>query len=58
MMKYAVILGLLMVASYAYAQSTAEPIQLGFLSTTGCNSGQTVCWLPYSASNPLYVTSN
>ena len=42
-----------LVATAAYAQSTANQIQLGFLTTTGCPNGQTSCWKPYSAANPM-----
>lgn len=38
----------------ANAQSTAEQIQLGFLSQTGCH-GLTPCWIPYSSSNPFPI---
>lgn len=34
------------------AQSTATPVTPGFLSTVGCPSGQTVCFIPYSSANP------
>jgi hypothetical protein len=31
----------------ALAQSTATPVVPGYLSTTGCAPGQTVCWIQY-----------
>lgn len=38
------------------AQSSAQPVTPGFLSTTGCSAGLTVCFLPYSNTNPLPVS--
>lgn len=40
----------------ALAQSTAEQVQPGFLTTSGCPGGQLSCFLPYSSANPLPVT--
>ncbi len=53
----ALLVALLLWSAPAFAQSTATPVLPGFLTTTGCPSGQTVCYLPYSATNPLAVTS-
>lgn len=41
----------------AQAQVTTEQVQIGFLATTGCPSGQAVCFIPYSSGNPLPVSS-
>ena len=54
MKKFIIVIILILIAGFAYAQSTAEQVQLGYLTIV---NGQTV-WQPYSASNPLYVTSN
>jgi len=43
-------------ASSAYAQSTAQPVTPGYLTTSGCPAGYTVCFVPYSNSNPLPVS--
>lgn len=50
-----IILSLMLISSSALAQSTAEQTQPGFLTTTGCLSGQTVCFKPYTSTNPLAV---
>lgn len=42
----------------AYAQSTAEPVLPGLLTTSGCPGGQLSCFVPYSVSNPLPVTGS
>lgn len=43
----------------AHAQSSAQPVLPGFLSTSGCPSvNLTPCYLPYSNTNPLPVTSS
>ena len=42
-------------AGYAIAQSTATPIQMGLLKTSGCSGSLTPCWVPISSSNPLPV---
>lgn len=49
---------LILVSGIAHAQSTANQVLPGILSTSGCASGQTSCWLPYSLTNPLPVTSS
>jgi hypothetical protein len=49
-------LAALALSSIAHAQSTATPVLPGYLSTTGCSPGQTVCFMPYSTLNPLPVT--
>lgn len=52
------LIALLLWTTPALAQSTAQPVLPGFLTTTGCPSGSTVCYLPYSVTNPLPVTSS
>lgn len=51
---------LLLAASYAMAQTTATPVTPGYLSTTGCASRQTVCFVPYGPLAPITgtVTAN
>lgn len=39
----------------AFGQSTAAQVQDGFLTTSGCPSGASVCWKPYSVADPLQV---
>lgn len=39
-----------------HAQSTAEPVLPGLLTTSGCPGNQPSCFVPYSVSNPLPVT--
>lgn len=46
------------VGGYAFAQSSAMPVTLGFLTTSGCSGSFTSCWLPYSISHPLPAGSN
>ena len=46
---------LLLISATAHAQSTAEQTVPGVLSTTGCPSGQTSCFLPLSSANPLPI---
>lgn len=45
-----------LVSAPALAQSSATPVLPGMLVTSGCPSGVTACWVPYSNSNPLPVT--
>jgi hypothetical protein len=54
-MKYLIALLAILLAPDAYAQSTAEPLQMGFLSTASCPGGATVCFIPYSSTNPAPV---
>lgn len=41
----------------AFAQSTAQPVQLGSLSTS-CSGSISPCFVPFSASNPLAVSGS
>lgn len=50
--RLAAVLAATLLPTAAMAQSTAERVLPGFLSTTGCVPGQTVCWLPYNSTNP------
>lgn len=50
----ALVLGLF--SSSVLAQSTATPVLPGLLTTSGCPPATTVCYVPYSSSNPLAVT--
>lgn len=56
-MKYLILLAILF-SSHANAASTAEQIQLGFLSNdTGiCGTRPLPCWTPYSNTNPLPIS--
>lgn len=49
---------ILLAATAAYGQSTAAPVLPGSISTSGCQAGYTSCYLPYSNSNPLPVTTS
>jgi len=40
-----------------YAQSTANQVIPGYITTVGCPGSFTSCFVPYSASNPLPTTS-
>lgn len=58
----AIIGGLMGFIALASAQNTAQPVLAGFLSvaTTGptaCPPGPTPCWLPWTTTNPLPVTT-
>lgn len=44
--------------SAAYAQSTAQPVLPGSLTTSGCPGSISPCYLPYSNSNPLPVSAS
>jgi hypothetical protein len=46
----------LLVPTLALAQSTAQPVQPGSITTSGCPSGFLSCFSPYSGTNPLPVT--
>lgn len=41
-----------LIAPRAYAQVTAAPVQTGYLSTSGCSYGLTVCFVQYGATGP------
>lgn len=41
---------------FAYAQSTAQQVQPGFISTSSCPGNSPSCFIPYSSANPLPVT--
>jgi hypothetical protein len=43
-------------AGCASAQSTAQPSQMGYLSTSGCPAGQTVCFVQYGPAIPITGT--
>lgn len=43
--------------SQVSAQSSAQPVLPGLLTTSGCTAGVTVCYVPYSSSNPLPVAA-
>src|ERR1700722_3743378 len=55
-MKRLFVIILCLLSSGASAQSTAEQVQPGYLTTTGCPSGQYSCFKPYSSANPLPIT--
>lgn len=56
MRKYILALALVLLGAVAHAQvSTADPVLMGFLTTSGCPGGQDVCFMPYSNANPLPV---
>ena len=57
MKKYLFILFLLCLCGVAYAQSTSAHVVLGFETTSGCPGGAYVCWVPYTAINPMPVGS-
>jgi hypothetical protein len=46
-----------LVPGISTAQSTAQPVLPGILTTSGCPPGYTSCFIPYSNSNPLPVTA-
>lgn len=55
-MKKILIVGLLVLAALpVYALSTATQGVLGSLTISGCPGSQLVCFVQYSASNPLPV---
>jgi hypothetical protein len=56
MKRILVLLLSLFVALPAYGQSVAQPVLPGALTTSGCASGLTSCYKPYSSANPLPVT--
>lgn len=51
-------IGLTLLPSAVFAQSSAQPVLPGTLTTSGCTAGVTTCYIPYSASNPLPVTTS
>ena len=57
-MKYAIIIAICLIAGYAFAQSTAMPIVMGYLSSSGCSGSLVSCFVPYTAANPMPVISN
>ena len=46
----------LLLSAPAFAQVTAPPAQIGYLSTTGCSYGLTTCFVQYGASIPVTGT--
>lgn len=57
LLKFIAASGLLLFATPSFAQSTATPVLPGLLVTSGCPSGYTACYVPYSNSNPLPVSA-
>lgn len=57
MKRTIIFLILALIAGVAYAQSTATPILMGYLSTA-CSGSFNTCWVPYSVANPMPVSSN
>lgn len=57
LLKFIAASGLLLFATPTFAQSTATPVLPGLLVTSGCPSGYTACYVPYSNSNPLPVSA-
>lgn len=57
-MRRKILIGLLALFSptIAHAQSTATPVTPGLLTTSGCPGSETICFVPYSVSNPLNTT--
>lgn len=51
-LKWALAAGLLLVAQPVLAQSTATPVVLGYLTTSGCPAGQTSCFVQYGTPLP------
>ena len=49
-------LSLLLLPFQAQAASTAEQIQPGYLTTSGCSGGQSSCFKPYTSVNPMPVS--
>lgn len=55
------IFGLLIALLFAlpvHAQSTAQPVTPGYLTTSGCSGSQSPCFKPYTTLNPLPVTGS
>lgn len=46
------VLGAVCLAAPSFAQSTATPVVTGYLSTSGCPSGQTSCFVQYGSTGP------
>lgn len=51
------IIGALVLPSAVRAQSTATPVAVGHLTTSGCPGAVSVCWVPFSVSDPLPVSA-
>jgi hypothetical protein len=51
-------IGFIVIAYAAYAQVTAMQGIPGSLNSTGCPGGATVCFVQYSAANPMPVVLN
>lgn len=51
-------LTLLLGAADARAQSTAQPVVPGYLTTSGCSYGLTTCFVQYGSSGPAGGTVN
>ena len=49
-------LSLLLLPFQVQAASTAEQIQPGYLTTSGCSGGQSSCFKPYTSVNPMPVS--
>ena len=56
MRKYLIILGLIAIATAAYAQVTANQTVLGSVGSSGCTGSNTVCFKQYSNANPMPIT--
>lgn len=54
MTKILALLSFVFLPISAYAQSTAQPVIPGILTTVGCPSGSTVCFQQNSVSNPFF----
>ena len=60
MKRIALILALLFAPTLAFGQSTATPVVTGYLTTSGCPTGQTVCFVQYGSGGgapPSNVTT-
>lgn len=55
LLGFAAVLALLTGASTASAQSTAQPVVPGYLTTTSCPTGQTTCFIAYGANSPPVI---
>lgn len=55
-MKYFLGFLFLLIAPAASAQVTAQPLQPGSLTTSGCPGANTPCFVPYSSVNPLPIS--
>ena len=52
-----VLIGLVIFSAAVYAASTATPAIFGYVSTTGCPTGQSSCFLPFTSANPFPVVA-